>query len=68
MPRTLTAELGLTTRCAALITLTVTTLILAMTLGAAALYGAAAVLAFLAGTTWGRTVHCDDCGLSLEER
>jgi TRAP-type C4-dicarboxylate transport system permease large subunit len=68
MIRHLTAELGLTGRCAVLIALALTVLILAMVLTAAELYGAAAVLAFLAGTTWDREIRCDACAESLEER
>lgn len=68
LTRTLTTQLGLTVRCAALLALTVIAMILAVTTGVAALYGAVGVLAFLAGTTWDRQVSCDDCGTSLEER
>lgn len=63
----LSTELGVTPRCAVLIALTWLTLALAVAFGGAALYGSAAVIAFVAGTTWGRTLHCDTCHASLED-
>ncbi|MEU8380608.1 hypothetical protein [Streptosporangium sp. NPDC048865] len=68
MIRAISAELGLTVRCAVLTALAFTAFIVAKTADWAALYGAAAVLAFIAGTTWDREILCDDCGESQEER
>lgn len=65
--RHLTAHLGLTARCAALLALAVTALILAMVLETGALYGIAAAAAFAAGAAWDRQILCDDCGTSLQE-
>ncbi|MEU8383968.1 hypothetical protein, partial [Streptosporangium sp. NPDC048865] len=68
MIRTISAELGLTMRCAVLMALTLTAFIVAKTASEPAFYGAAVVLAFIAGTTWDRQTVCDDCGEPQEER
>lgn len=68
MTRRLTAELGLTPRCAVLTALALTAFVLAVALTVPSLYGAAFVLAFAAGGTWDRRLACDDCHRDLDER
>jgi hypothetical protein len=68
MIRTAAAQLGFTLQCTALSLLALTALLLALYLGADVLYGVAAVVAFLAGSTWDRQLSCDGCGTSLEDR
>ena len=68
MIRTVGRELGLTTvRCTVLTALAIAVLAIAVVAGAPALYGVAAVVAFVAGSTWRREVCCDACHTSLEE-
>lgn len=68
MMRTAAARLGLTLQCTALSLIALTALLAALYLGADVLYGVAAVVAFLAGSTWDRQLSCDGCGTSLEDR
>ncbi|MBB4917426.1 hypothetical protein [Streptosporangium saharense] len=63
----LAAELGLTPRCVVLTALAVIALALAVTFAVPALYGVAAVTAFVAGTVWDRRICCDECLCALEE-
>ncbi|MFD0883114.1 hypothetical protein ACFQ08_00840 [Streptosporangium algeriense] len=65
--RYLATDLGLTFRCLVLIALAAVALAFAAVFAVTALYGAAAVVAFVAGTAWDRTAQCDDCHLPLEE-
>lgn len=68
MIRTVGRELGLTTvRCTVLTALAAAAFAVAAVAGAPALYGVAAVVAFVAGSTWGREACCDACHTSLED-
>lgn len=68
MIRTAARELGLTTvRCTVLTALAGTAFAVAVVAGAPALYGVAAVAAFVAGSTRGREICCDACHTSLED-
>ncbi|MEU0516661.1 hypothetical protein [Streptosporangium sp. NPDC006007] len=67
MIRTVGRELGLTTvRCTVLTALAAAAFTAALFAGLPALYGVAGVVAFVAGSTWGREVCCDACHTSLE--
>lgn len=68
MIRTVGRELGLTTvRCTVLTALALTAFAAALFAGLPALYGVAAAVAFVAGSTWGREACCDACHTSLED-
>lgn len=65
----LASELGITTqRCAFLTLAAIALFVIAMVTGYATLYGLAVVAAFAAGATWERSICCDECGSSLEQR